>query len=483
MIANLKLRWRIMAGYGVPVVLFLGAAGLVWFEANAVKSKFETFEQASQAIEGTEATALHIAIMQETTRGYLLKQDERFLSDYDQHERLFQESARTVDSLLEDERLRSEFAEIRTLGTDVIEFTSQILATAREGNVDSAVADWQQGRGLELAEDLDRLLESFIEDEREVLARARQEFESALRALTATVLIAAIIAVILSIALGMVIANAIARTMNSTISQVASASSQIAASIEEQERVLSQQAASVNQTTTTLEELSASSRQSADQAESSSSGASRALELSEDGTQSISRTMEGITDLKDKVQEIADQIVRLSDRTAQIATISDLVTDIANQTNMLALNAAVEAARAGEQGKGFAVVAGEVRKLADQTKKSAEKIQTLVDDIQSSINTTVMVTDEGSKTATRGIQLAEEAVAIFNGIVEAIENISVNNQQIALSAKQQSVAIQEIVSAMNSIDLGAKESATGVSQVKTATNALAGTAKELQLAV
>ncbi len=87
----------------------------------------------------------------------------------------------------------------------------------------------------------------------------------------------------------------------------------------------------------------------------------------------------------------------LSEQIGQIYNITNLVGDIANQTNMLALNAAVEAARAGEQGKGFAVIATEIRKLADQSRKSAERINNLVTDIQNATNTTVIVTDEGKK--------------------------------------------------------------------------------------
>lgn len=102
--------------------------------------------------------------------------------------------------------------------------------------------------------------------------------------------------------------------------------------------------------------------------------------------------------LKDKVNALAEQILHLSEQTQQIGGISELVGNLANQTNMLALNAAIEAARAGEHGKGFGVVAGEIRKLADQSKKSAEKINALVTDIPGAINTTVIVTDEGTKT-------------------------------------------------------------------------------------
>jgi methyl-accepting chemotaxis protein len=186
-------------------------------------------------------------------------------------------------------------------------------------------------------------------------------------------------------------------TLDGSTSALAASSTQIASAVEQQERFLSEQAASVNETTATVEELGASSRQAAEQAEASAAGAKQAISLSEEGTRAVSRTLDGIDELREKVGAIADKIMQLSEQTAQISSISDLVSDIASQTNMLSLNAAVEAARAGEHGKGFAVVAGEVRKLADQSKRSAEKINGLVGEIQASINSTIMVTDEGTK--------------------------------------------------------------------------------------
>jgi methyl-accepting chemotaxis protein len=280
-----------------------------------------------------------------------------------------------------------------------------------------------------------------------------------------------------------IIIQRVAKTLTSSTNAVASTSTQIASAVEQQERYLAEQAASVNETTTTIEELGASSRQAAEQADASAAGAQQAISISGDGSKIVSRTMVGISDLRMKVEAIADKIMQLSEQTAQISTISDLVADIANQTNMLSLNAAVEAARAGEQGKGFAVVAGEVRKLAEQSKKSADKINLLVSEVQASINSTVMVTDEGTKTAQESIRLAEETADAFNGIASSINNVFLNSQQIALSAKQQAVAVQQAVSAMNAINLGAKETSAGVVQVKAATQDLAGTAKELQAIV
>jgi methyl-accepting chemotaxis protein len=280
-----------------------------------------------------------------------------------------------------------------------------------------------------------------------------------------------------------VIVQRVAKTLTGSTMTLSSTSTQIASAVEQQERYLAEQAASVNETTTTIEELGASSRQAAEQADASAAGAQQAISISGDGSKIVSRTMSGIGELRTKVEAIADKIMQLSEQTAQISTISDMVADIASQTNMLSLNAAVEAARAGEQGKGFAVVAGEVRKLAEQSKKSADKIKVLVAEVQTSINSTVMVTDEGTKTAAESIRLAEETAGAFNGIASSINDVFLNSQQIALSAKQQAVAVQQAVSAMNAINLGAKETSVGVSQVKAATQDLAGTAKELQAIV
>jgi methyl-accepting chemotaxis protein len=268
--------------------------------------------------------------------------------------------------------------------------------------------------------------------------------------------------------------------LTKTSTELATSSTEIAASIAEQEKVVSQQATSVNQVTTTMEELGASSRQSAEQAITSASAAQKALELSNSGSATVQRTLEGINVLKDNVSAIAQKIMELTERTAQVSTISDLVADIANQTNILALNAAVEAARAGEQGKGFSVVAQEVRKLADQSKKSAEKINSLIRDIQSSINSTVMVTDEGTKMAVESIRLSKATAEAFQEILNVIQSISVNSQQISLSAKQQAVGVQQGVSAMNAINLGAREVASSVSQIRSAVQQLAESAQLLK---
>ena len=264
---------------------------------------------------------------------------------------------------------------------------------------------------------------------------------------------------------------------------IAQSSNEIASKVERQEQIANEQSGSVSQTTTTVDSLGETSRRSAVQAEESAKSASTALTLAESGAQTVEQTREGMESLKERVREIAEQIINLSEQTEQIAGVSELVGDLANQTNMLALNAAVEAARAGEYGKGFGVVAGEIRKLADQSRKSADKINNLVIDVQAAMNSAVMVTDEGKKTAESSIALALDTAESFIGVKDAVNNVFANTSEISNVAKLQAVGIQEILAAINALNLGAMDTAADMEEVKISTIELKKSADELRAIV
>ncbi|WP_339382897.1 HAMP domain-containing methyl-accepting chemotaxis protein [Microcoleus asticus] len=346
-------------------------------------------------------------------------------------------------------------------------------------------------------------------------------------------------AIILGIFLSITIAKPIDKALKGIVNMIVSSSSQIAATVEQQERIVNQQATAVNETTSTMDELGASSRQSAEQAESAldnarqvlnlaeegatgarqvlnqaeegATGARQVLNQAEDGNKVVEKSLEGMSELREKVATIAAQIMRLSEQTTQIGSITGTVTDLANQTNMLALNASVEAVRAGEHGKGFGVVANEIRRLADQSKKSAEKINTIITDIQNAINSTVIATDEGTKTVKEGIKLSQDTAQAFKEVTQSINDIvlknqemtivainnsvlknqqmtlaSINdivlkNQQISLNAMQQALAVQQVVEAMNTINSGAKQTASGINQTKVGTQLLNDAAQNLKV--
>ncbi|MBE9184059.1 methyl-accepting chemotaxis protein [Microcoleus sp. LEGE 07076] len=279
------------------------------------------------------------------------------------------------------------------------------------------------------------------------------------------------------------LANRTTRSVNGIVRAIASSSSQIAVTVEQQERIASQQLYAVDRTASTMEELGESSKACASQAEAAAFGAAQALELTAGGSQAVDNTLKEIATLAENVGAIQKQILRLSEQTDRIGNISTLVSDLANQTNMLAINAAVEAVRAGESGKGFAVVATEIRKLADKSKESASKINALVADIHKAIVSTTIVTDDGTKTVKNGVKIARKASDAFAGVAEAIDRIVLNSKQISFTARNQALAIEDVVESVNSLNLAAQETASGISQVKLGISQLDRAAQNLKSVV
>ena len=264
---------------------------------------------------------------------------------------------------------------------------------------------------------------------------------------------------------------------------LAATSAEIATTVEEDEKVLSQQMSAVTQTTSTMDELDASGRRTAEQANDAAQGARKAAEEAEGGSERVESMLEQMGTLKDKVEAVGRQIQKLTEQTAQIETITDTVSDIAGQTNLLALNASVEAARAGEHGRGFNVVAQEIRKLAVQSKQSAENIGQLVNQVKKVTDTTVMAMEAGTRSVDNSVGIAREAGSAFEQARDAVDSISENTEQIALTAQQQSDAISQVLEAMHSLRDGANESTQGIGETRSGIRQLQDMIQELKVNV
>ena len=480
MLKKIKLRERLLLGYTLPFLLFVGLAGLVY--AN-IRQVFETFQNA----ERVQTMLLNVNKMDKSSigmiqsaRGYLALQNPLFLEQYEDYLEQFNEMATLVkeETLYADQKER--VAEVRELVNEYERATRPALELAQQGNREEAIALVKSQNATQYVEQIDRLTQQIAQREEELLSRETEETLNSLNWVIYGLILGTLLVLILAILIATLIATNISGTIQQATQIIASSSTEIAATLEQQERTANQQAAAVNETTTTMNELSTSSKSTAEQAESAVSDAKQALNLTENGSEAVEKTLEGMANLREKVDAIAQQIIRLSEQTNQIGNISKLVSDLANQTNMLALNAAVEAVRAGEHGKGFAVVAAEIRKLSDESQKSAQRINTLVGDIQSAINSTVIVTEEGTKTVVSGVEIAQMTASAFAGVSDAVNNVVLNNQQISLNTQQQAIAISQVLEAMNSINQGTNETANGLNQTKTGLQKLNQVALELQ---
>lgn len=483
MYTQLKVRTRMLLGYAIPALAYLSLAGLTYGTINQAFRTFQEIERVQTIIVQSNDLSMGAEQMVRSFRGYLISENDQFLKDYQAGLEISNEAANTLEPLIKLPEQQNRLNQMRTLIKDYYEGSNQIISLVQQNKRAAAVDLFKGGKITQFVMEFEEIRRTFQETEQTILAQEMLQTRGSLNFLITGVVGGSLLLVLFAIFVAWIISSGIAKTINQALGMIAVSSNQIAATIEEQERMATQQATSVNQTTTTMDELGASSRATTEQIETAVSQAKQALSLAGGGTKAVEQTLEAMAPLKGKVGAMQGQILQLSEQTDQIGNISILVSDLANQTNMLALNAAVEAVRAGEHGRGFAVVAAEIRKLADQSKRSAEKINLLVGDIQTAINSTVMVTDEGTKTVEAGVHIAEETSEAFAGVADSINHIVVSSQQISLNAKQQAIAIEQVVSAMNALNQAAAQTASGISQTKVGTQKLNEAALDLKTVI
>lgn len=156
----------------------------------------------------------------------------------------------------------------------------------------------------------------------------------------------------------------------------------------------------------------------------------QAASIARQGAQTIQQTLQQIEEISTAVNASSDKIHALNQLSRQIDAIVASVNDMAEQSNLLALNASIEAARAGEQGSGFAVVAGEMRSLAEQSKRSTQEIASLVRAVQHNALQMVETSDEATRQAAAGKQLAGEAGQAIHSLLQAAESMRAQTEQV-----------------------------------------------------
>jgi methyl-accepting chemotaxis protein len=196
-------------------------------------------------------------------------------------------------------------------------------------------------------------------------------------------------------------------------------------------------AAAINQLDASATEVQQSTLSAASKSDTANTSASDGLIL-------IESTQKGIILLRDQVQENTGTIESLNEKTHQVGSILDMITSIAEQTNLLALNAAIEAARAGEHGRGFAVVADEVRVLATRTQDSIDQIHQTIEGLQLDAKAAVISMKKTSQLADDKTQEVVDVSKLLNNISAQIAELDDLNRQIASAAEQQNLAADEI---------------------------------------
>lgn len=183
--------------------------------------------------------------------------------------------------------------------------------------------------------------------------------------------------------------------------------------------------------------------------------------------------------INDSTASVNELVQKLAQQTAEIENITKAITDITDQTNLLALNASIEAARAGEHGKGFAVVADEVKKLAEQSKVSANSIVELTAEISTDTLAVEKAVANAITSVKDGVNIITEAGESFEQIVSSVNQMTEQIQEVSATAEQLSASAEEVSASISEIANGASTTSDSLTSMAAAMQEQAATMQEV----
>ncbi|HWI62317.1 MAG TPA: methyl-accepting chemotaxis protein [Symbiobacteriaceae bacterium] len=236
------------------------------------------------------------------------------------------------------------------------------------------------------------------------------------------------------------------------------AAEQVASTADSQAREVEQVAGIVQQVASAIDQVAGSASVVSDAAANTRAAADA-------GNQAVVAVVAGMDKVRDRVLTAAGRVEQLSANLSQVDEILQLISEIADQTDLLALNAAIEAARVGEHGKGFAVVAGEVRRLAERSRRAASDIGDRVGKLRTEAGEVVLTMEAGTQEVNNGTDLARGAGGSLDRILKAVAETQRQVESISAAAEEIAAAGVQVVEATHHLTAIAEENAATSSQM------------------
>jgi methyl-accepting chemotaxis protein len=443
---------------------------------SVVSSKDRVIDVNSRLLFEAQSFNASVAQKSSAARGYLLTGDQSYITQMTTALRAFTTELTTAEGSV---HTAAEGQQLATIGRDESAHQQAVLAVIalRQSGVSVSVV----GRAFASQVDpkytiLESAIAAFVSTEQKLLANARQASTNTASVAVALIIAIAVVAVVVAVWLGLLLTRTLRRQIGTAVGEVQSSSAELQATASQQATGAKEQATAMSEITTTISELLATSRQIAQrvaQVAEQTAGAGRT------GENTIMKAQESITDIRRQVDIIVDHMLELGEKSQQIGAVLDIVTELAEQTNILAINSTIEAAGAGDAGKRFAVVADEIRKLADRVADSTKEIRGLIDVVRGAVNTTVMAMEIGSKAVDAGNEQFAYVANAFGEIASLVGTTTEAAREIELSTKQQTTAVEQVNVAISDVAQSTKEAEASSSQTLQTASQLTGLSQDL----
>jgi methyl-accepting chemotaxis protein len=466
---------KIGVGFAVGVVLTL-VVGWIGVRAldQVVAAKDRVLDDNAGAV--TLAKEIEVAAEQRigAVRGYIISRDPVYL------EELAKARARgTVRPRATTPEVRAQLAVLDRVDEEFRQVQDRVIAMVKAGEPPATIEAVFSNEMRPKRVQFETAIHGLVAIEIRLLGEATRDANDAVRAATQQLYFLTALAALFAAAAAVFLTRTLGQQISSAVGQVQSSSAELQAAASQQATSSREQSTAMTEITTTISEILATSRQIATSAQHVAKMAEQTAGSAKSGDDTVLKAHESISSIQRQVDLIVHHMLDLGKKSQQIGLVLDIVTELAEQTNILSINATIEATAAGESGRRFAVVADEIRKLADRVGSSTKEIRGLIDEVRSAVNTTVMATETGSKTVESGSRQFGDVAAALRHITGLVSSTTEAAREIELSTQQQSTAVEQVNVAIANVAQASKETEAGSSQTLQTASQLAVLSKEL----
>ncbi len=475
---------KIVFGFVLGLVALLIVGVLTYWSTTRMAA-------AANAAKDTYATRLDLETLVSLTkdaetgqRGFLLTEDEKYLMPYmDAREKAGPLLAKLRERLDADEAQQRRLNDLDRLMKEKFAELKKTIDLTKVKKKDAAMTIVKNETGLEFMEQLRKIVDDMASGEMAKTSATNAEAARSTDLVRYSVLVGMPLVGGVLILACLYVVRSVTNPMRAAIQQLTSVGAELLAGTSQQAAGAQEQAAAVSQTVATVDEVTQTSDQTARRARSVGDLFRRNAESGKTGRQALEDAIAALHTAGSQVEATAENILALARQAQSIGEIIAKVNDVAEQTNLLALNAAIEAARAGEHGRGFAVVAGEVKALAEQSKKSTTEIRQILGEIQRATNTAVLSTEEVTKSVSGAGRVAAQAGSTIKTLAEALEEAAQAASQIEASAGQHAAGVAQIHLAMRNVEQAARQALAATRQAEQAAHNLTDLGGQLKMLV